>query len=576
MLDALRDALHAARGDSWGRSAMEASLISLAPAFVLALVPILWLVVVLLVFKWPAWKAAIGSFVLSCLIAAAYWHLPADNIATASLEGFLMALWPIVLVIIAAVFTYNLCVSTGAMDVIGRMISSVSADRRVLALLIAWCFGGFMEGMAGFGTAVAIPAGMLAGIGFAPVPAVLMCLLANGVPTPYGSIGIPTVSLAGLVGLDSAQLAFTQMVQLAPFFIAAPFLIVLVAGRAPAGATPVSAAARLRGVSGIALAAGVSFTLPALVVAAFVGPELTVVVGSICSLGATAALAMRAERAGKLDAAFRLGAGSDAAGGGAPATGGSAAAAAAGETRAASEPEPLTLRAALVAWSCFILIFVMLLGTSKLVPPVNDFLAQFASTIVVYNGPNPGSLSFSWINTPGVWIFIAAFVGGAIQGASARQMLSVLGATVKQMMPTVITMLSVLGCAKVMGYAGMISSISAFCIVAAGSLYPVIAPWIGMVGTFVTGSGTSSGLLFGAVQSQAADALGADPYWMVALNSLGVAAGKMLSPQTLAIGLAAVRVTGKDAELLRAVLPYALGFLVVMSGIALGGSLLLG
>lgn len=103
-------------------------------AFLLALVPIIWLVVMLLCFKWPAWKAAIGSFVLSCLLAFAWWHLPAAQIATASLEGFLMALWPIVLVIIAAVFTYNLCVRTGAMDVIGSMITSISSDRRLLGL----------------------------------------------------------------------------------------------------------------------------------------------------------------------------------------------------------------------------------------------------------------------------------------------------------------------------------------------------------------------------------------------------------------------------------------------------------
>lgn len=114
------------------------------------------------------WKAAIGSFVLSCVLAFAWWHLPVAQIATASLEGFLMALWPIVLVIIAAVFTYNLCVRTGAMDVIGSMITSISSDRRLLALLVAWCFGGFMEGMAGFGTAVAIPAGMLAGLVLRP------------------------------------------------------------------------------------------------------------------------------------------------------------------------------------------------------------------------------------------------------------------------------------------------------------------------------------------------------------------------------------------------------------------------
>lgn len=540
-------------------------------SFVLALVPILWLVVVLLVFRWPAWRAAAGSLVLSCVLAALWWHLGALEVATAVAEGFLMALWPIVIVIIAAVFTYNLCVRTGAMDVIGRMITSVSADRRILALLIAWCFGGFMEGMAGFGTAVAIPAGMLAVLGYPPLSAVLMCLLANGVPTPYGSIGIPTVSLADLVGLDAADLAFTQMVQLAPFFIVAPVLIVLVAGKDVPGS---GVAQRLRGVVGVALAAGVSFTVPALAVAALVGPELTVVVGSICSLGVTAALGRAVERRGALDEAYRLGTGGSAEAGpsaGAPESAPTGSQAAFPVDAPAA---PLTLGAALRAWSCFILIFLLLLGTSKLVAPVNAALAPLSTTLTVYSGPNPGSLSFSWVNTPGVLIMVAALVGGAIQGATPRVMGEVLVATVKQMLPTVATMLAVLGCAKVMGYAGMISSISAFCIAVAGGLYPLLAPWIGAVGTFVTGSGTSSGMLFGQVQAQAAEALGADPVWTVGLNSLGVAAGKMLSPQTLAIGLAAVRVRGKDAELLRAVAPYALGFLVVMSIIGMAGSAL--
>ena len=273
-------------------------------AFILALAPILWLVVVLLVFRLPAWKAAIGSFLIACALAFLVWHLSLREVATASFEGFCMALWPIVLVIIAAVFAYNLCVSTGAMDVIGRMICSISSDRRILALLIAWCFGGFMEGMAGFGTAVAIPAGMLVGLGFSPLSSVLVCLLANGVPTPYGSIGIPTVSLAGLVGLDPAQLAFTEAIQLAPFFIAAPFLIVLVAGSG--NTQTASFAVRMRGVGVIALVSGVSFIVPTAVVAALVGPELSVVVGSICSLACTALLGMRAERSDVLDARFHM------------------------------------------------------------------------------------------------------------------------------------------------------------------------------------------------------------------------------------------------------------------------------
>lgn len=368
------------------------SVAALAVPFLLALVPIIWLVVALIALHLPAWKAAVGSFAIACVLALGYWKLPALHVATASVEGFLMALWPIVLVIIAAVFTYNLCVHTGAMDVISAMITSLSADRRVLALLVAWCFGGFMEGMSGFGTAVAIPAGMLAALGFSPVRSVLICLVANGVPTCFGSVGVPTVSLAGLTGLDPARLAFTEMLQLAPFFMAVPFIIVCIAGE-PEGGARLSVGERLRGVAGIAQAAGVAYALPALVVAAVMGPELTVVVGSLASLGATALLARRVT---DLDERFAM------VPAGAPE----------GVSRA-EVPAPSAVDA-LRAWSCFILIFVLLLMTSKLVAPVNAWLAQFSSRVTIYAGPNPSVVSFTWVNTPGVWIFIAAFVGGVI------------------------------------------------------------------------------------------------------------------------------------------------------------------
>lgn len=521
------------------------SIAALAVPFVLALLPIIWLVVALIALHLPAWKAAIGSFVIACGLALTWWGMPAIEVATASIEGFVMALWPIVLVIIAAVFTYNLCVRTGAMDVIGSMITSLSRDRRVLALLVAWCFGGFMEGMSGFGTAVAIPAGMLAALGFPPLQAVLVCLVANGVPTCFGSVGVPTVSLAGLTGLDPIQLAFTEMLQIAPFFVIVPFIIVMIAAEpANDASAKLGLAARLRGAGMIALASGVAYALPSLVVAAFVGPELTVVVGSLCSLLVTAMLARRQKTVAPefemhVDAA-----------------------------------EHITPRRALRAWSCFILIFVLLLLTSKLVPAVNAWLAQFSSSVTIFSGADPSTVTFMWVNTPGVWIFIAAFVGGHIQGATPRVMGEVLVATVKQMMPTVITMLAVLGCAKVMGYAGMIGAVSSFCIAVTGSLFPLMAPVIGAVGAFVTGSGTSSGLLFGSVQLQAAEALGMDPYWIVALNSLGVGAGKMISPQSLAIGMAAVQVTGAEGKLLSRALPIAVVFVVLMAALGLGGAVL--
>ena len=211
------------------------------------------------------------------------------------------------------------------------------------------------------------------------------------------------------------------------------------------------------------------------------------------------------------------------------------------------------------------MIFVFLLLTSKLVSPVNTFLAQFATSLTIFTGENPNTITFAWINTPGVWIFLSAMIGGLLQGAKMEDFVIVLKETFVQMKETMITMISVLACAKIMGYSGMISSIASFAIGTTGSFYPLFAPWIGGLGTFVTGSGTNSGVLFGAVQSSAANTLQIDPYWMVSLNSLGVAAGKMLSPQSLAIALSSVNAKGEDAKLLARVMPYGLLFLVLMS-----------
>lgn len=515
------------------------SVLTEAFMFVLALAPIIWLIVALLALKWPAWKAAIGSLIIAALLAAFVWTLPLDQVGTAALEGFLTALWPIVLVIIAAVFTYNLCVKTGAMKRITGMITSISTDRRILALLVAWCFGGFMEGVAGFGTAVAIPAGILAGIGFNPLIAVLMCLVSNSVPTPFGSIGIPTATLSNMIGHDLTRMAWVEMVQLAPFYLLVPFIVVFIAAGATAQkGEKLSIRQRFQGVKTVTLASALSFVLASSAVAAFVGPGLVAVIGSIASLVTTALVGTWAEKRGKLHDRYDM------------------------KVEAA---EPLSIGEALKSWSCFIILFVLLLGSSRVFPAVQSTLSVFSTSVQIFSGPNASTVSFSWVNTPGVWIFIAAIIGGTIQGARPHDMAEVLVATVKQMMPTIITLLCVLACAKIMSYSGMITSIALFCVSAVGGFYLFVAPLFGALGTFVTGSGTLSCVLFGHVQIEAATAIGVDPYWVAALNSLGTAAGKMLSPQTLSIGLAAVGVAGKESELLKKVLPYGVAFLVLMS-----------
>ncbi len=212
--------------------------------FVLALLPILWLIVAMSVIKMQAWTAALA-------------------------EGVVMALWPIVLVIIAAIFVYNMTVHTGAMDVIKAQLTSVSNDRRVLAILIAWCFGGFMEGMAGYGTAIAIPASMMFALGFNPVEAILMCLVADSYTTMFGAVGVPTQMVSDLTSLDATMVSHAQILQAAVFMIICPFVIVTIAGHGLKG---------LKGMVPFTLVSGVSFLVPEYIAAKFMGPTLPVIV----------------------------------------------------------------------------------------------------------------------------------------------------------------------------------------------------------------------------------------------------------------------------------------------------------
>jgi len=514
-------------------------MLALFGMFLLALIPIIWLVLALCGLHIEAYKASIGSLIVAIVVAFIGWQMSPVNIATAALEGFAMALWPITIVIIAAVFTYNVTVHTAGIETIKAMLCSVSSDKRVLVLLIGWCFGAFLEGMAGFGTAVAIPASMLMAVGLGPVEAILSCLIANTVPTMFGSIGIPTTTLASITGIDPITLATTQTLQAAPFIIACPILIVMLVGGGPKG---------LKGVLPITLLAGISMAAAEYVGAMSVGPTLAVIIGSVVALLAVFAFAL-VKRGQEVPAEHRLPNPSHAEGLGAP------------------------VMQIVLAWSPFILIFVVLLLTSKLFPAIYVPLSSIKSTVNIYAGDPSATLTFTWIDTPGVLIMICGIVGGIIQGCSLREMLQVLKDTCVQMSKTVVTMLGVLAVAKIMGYSGMIASIATFFVGALGGFYPLVAPLLGALGTFVTGSGTSSEVLFGAVQQHAAETLGVNQTWLVAANSLGTSAGKALSPQNIAIGCAACGLAGKDGEILGKIAKYVFGFAACMAVFIYVGSL---
>ena len=499
----------------------------------LALLPIILIIIALTVFKTPGHKACGSALLLTAALALVLWKMPLTQVLTSALEGFAAALWPIILVIIAAIFTYNLSLKTGGMAVIKAMLTSVSADRRILILLIGWCFGGFMEGMAGFGTAIAIPASMLAGLGMHPLLACVVCMLANAFPTAFGSVGVPTVTLATVTKLDVLPLSFITVIEMLPFMLLVPFLM-LMAGNG-------QGVKALKGVWGITLVSGLSFVLPEILVAKFVGPELTVIIGSVVSLICTTLLAK--SRSGQVPAAYNM-----------------QTAKPARET-IATETNPTM--SALTACFPFILILFFLLLTSNLVPPVHNALAIFKSTLKISTAPQAGATSFAWLNTPGIIIFIAALLGGLVQKASLATMASTFTATLKQLVNTIITIMSVLAVAKIMTYSGMISSLATLFVTLTGSSYPFVAPLIAAIGAFVTGSGTNTEVLLGSLQTEAAKAINVSAYWLAAANSIGAGIGKILSPQCVATAIAAVSLEGQDSKLLRAVFPYALVLLII-------------
>ena len=513
-------------------------------SLLLGLVPIIWLVIALTGLKMPGYKACGIAIAFAAVVAIPYKGMAPFNCGTAILEGVLSALWPIILVIIAALFTYNLVLETGAMDRIKAMLSGISSDKRILAIIIGWSFGCFMEGMAGFGTAVAIPASILIALGFEPLPTLVGLLIVNSTPTAFGSVGVPTTTLASLLAnrleMDASTLALslsanTALIEALLMFLS-PFFMVFVIGKGFKA---------FRGILPIVLVSSLAFTVPNFLVATFIGPELPDIIGSGCSMAITIPLAI-AMRNKPVPEEYRI---------------------------AAGKQQKLSISVAegVKAWSPFILIFVLLLGTSKLVPFINAPLSTIKSSFQIYAGPveKPTLTTFSWINTPGVWIIIAAVIGGLIQGASPQKIASVFGHTVASNVKTIVTICSVLATAKIMVYSGMTTDVAVALVAITGGIFPLFSPLVGVLGAFVTGSGTNTGVLFGPLQQETANQIYVLPgkhilaEWLCAANAMGAGIGKMIAPSNVALACAAAGIVGQESKVIRAVFKYTLIYTII-------------
>ncbi len=503
--------------------------------FFLGILPLLVMIVLILKIKTPIHYAVLITLALTLIITYLFWHTSVRTLGLAITYGALKGLWPIIIVILGAIYSYNLMQKTRSMDVLRDVLAGISDDKRIQVLLISWCFGGFLEAAAGYGTAVAIPIGILIALGFNPMKAAVASLVANTVPTAFGAVGIPVSILAEQVHLPVTTLSATVVAQLALFNILLPFVIISIIG---------GGMKAIRGVFGITLVCGVTTLVPQYLVAVYLGAELPAFAGSLASLIAVTLMAKARKKATEPE--YRIS--SD------------------HQTSVASYSARQLLRACAI----YLLIFVFILLCSPLFPTIKSTVSQVASVIPFYlTETQVLKLKIDWIATPGVLIIIATLLGGFIQGANLSTMLSVFFGTVKQLKNSIIAITAIVAMATVMDVSGLIATLAQTMVDVTGGGYLFIAPVIGALGTFVTGSDTNSNVLFGKLQTMAAEKLHVDPVWLAAANTAGATGGKMISPQSIAIAVSATRMEGQGSAIMSGTLKYC-GVYIVILGLKVG------
>lgn len=487
---------------------------------ILAIIPVLLLIVLMAFLKMPGDKSSVISLVVTMLIALFGFHFPADDLLFSFLYGALKAISPILIIIWMAIFSYNVLLKTEKMEIIKQQFSSISTDRSIQVLLLTWGFGGLLEAMAGFGTAVAIPAAILISLGFKPIFSATVSLIANSVATAFGAIGTPVLVLAKETNLDVQVLSTHVVLQLSALMFLIPFVLLFL--------TDPKWKSLPKNIFLSLLVGGVSLASQ-YVAARYMGAESPAIIGSILSIVVIVIY-------GKLTASK--------------------------EERA--RKSALEGGAVLNAWSIYLLILFLIILTSPLFPGLRSVLEQnWVTRISLPVGGSTVNYTISWLTHAGVLLFVGTFVGGLIQGAGVKELFVVLWNTLKQLKKTFVTVICLVGLSTVMDMAGMISVIATALAVATGGLYPLFAPVIGCLGTFITGSDTSSNILFGKLQSSVAGHIQVSPDWLSAANTVGATGGKIISPQSIAIATSAGNQQGKEGEILKTAIPYALAYVVI-------------
>lgn len=537
----------------------------------LGLLPLVTIFVTLGALRWKAHHAGLAALGVALLVAILGYGMPVGLALLSATEGAVFGLFPIVWIVFTAMVLYQITVVSGRFEDLRAVFGLISDDPRVQAMLIAFCFGGLLEALAGFGAPVAITGVMLMAIGFSALRAATIVLLANTAPVAFGAIAIPIITAGNLTKIPYTEIG-AYVGHQAPLiaWIVPVFLVFLADGK--------------RGVRQtwpVALVTGVAFAVAQWVSATFVSVELTDIIASLFGLGAAVVLLRFWQPVGKDDAALALHEdrerelalvgtnGTNNTAGSA----GSGSGAAGADAGAAFASTPLTGARIWMALFPYLLVIVVF-SLSKLVAPINAFLAStdrkiawpgLDGNVLTAAGKVSSSTTynFQWLSSPGTLLFICTFIVAIVYGVSARRVVGEFVDTAKKLKFAMLTIASVLALAYVMNLSGQTITIGTW-IAGTGAAFAFFSPILGWLGTAVTGSDTSANALFATLQQTAGQHAGIDPTLLVAANTSGGVVGKMVSPQNLTIAATAVGLLGRESDILRKVIWWSLGLLVVM------------
>jgi len=515
---------------------------SIALSALVAAMPIFFIFIALYR-KMKGYIASLLTAILAIFIAVIIYGMPLSLSLLSAMHGAMYGLLPICWIIITAVFLFNITVESGQFAVIRNFMASVTPDRRLQALLIAFSFGAFLEGAAGFGAPVAISAAMLVGLGFNPLYAAGLCLIANTAPVAFGSVGTPILMAARIS--DIPDLAISQMVgrTLPILSVIVPFYLVVL----------MSGFRRSLEVLPAIIVSGLSFALIQWLTANYLGPMLPDVLAGITSIFCLMVLL----RYWKPASTWRF-----------------------------EEEPPQTIVSTLQysgtqvfrAWSPFIIMTMIIvawgleptktalnsIGYIKFdIPGLHDAIIKPDGTPLAIK-----AFDFNYFSAPGTAVLLAAIISIPLVGLSYAKGLRIFLSTLRQLRFSIITIASVVGFAFVANNSGM-SITMAMALASTGALFPFFSPMLGWLGVFLTGSDTSSNALFSKLQASSAEAIGVDPVVTVAANASGGVTGKMISPQSIAIGAAAVGLVGKESDLFRFTLKHSFIMLFVIAVITM-------